>query len=179
MARHVALLRGINVGGRNKLPMSELVALFEAVGCRSVRTYIQSGNVVFEGGSALGRRVVHDIPRLVEERFGFRVPVLVRSAKDIHGAIAANPFLQEPTDPTHLHIGFLAAAPGETAIESLDPERSSTDRFVVRGREVYLHVPGGMARTRLTTDYFDRRLGTTMTVRNWRTVTRLAEMVRL
>lgn len=157
--------------------MSELVELFEAVGCRAVRTYIQSGNVVFDGGTAVSHGVVQAVPGLVEERFGLRVPVIVRSAEELHEVIAANPFLREPTDPTHLHVGFLAASPGEAAIESLDPERSRVDRFVVRGREVYLHVPGGMARTRLTTYYFDRRLGTTMTVRNWRTVTRLAELV--
>jgi len=80
-------------------------------------------------------------------------------------------------DPKHLHIGFLAETPGEEAIASLDPGRSDVDNFQVKGREVYLHVPGGLGCTKLTTDYFDRRLGTVMTVRNWRTVNKLLEMV--
>jgi uncharacterized protein (DUF1697 family) len=173
----VALLRGINVGGRNRLPMKELAGLFETVGCASVRTYIQSGNVVFDGGASEARAVVDRIPGLVEEHHGFRVPVLVRTAAEIRVVIAGNPFLRESVDPAHLHVGFLSDAPTKEAVGSLDPDRSDSDRFGVHGREVFLHVPGGMARTRLTTDYFDRRLGTTMTVRNWRTVNRLAEMM--
>ena len=174
---HVALMRGINVGGKNKLPMKDVVALFEKVGCRSVRTYIQSGNVVFQGDPAVAESVVDEVPRRIAKRFGYWVPVVLRSAEELRDAATRNPFVAEQPDPKHLHVGFLADAPDSDAVASLDPARSTGDRFAVLGREVYLHVPGGMARTKLTTDYFDRRLDTVMTVRNWRTVSRLLEMV--
>jgi len=174
---HVALLRGINVGGKNKLPMKELAALFGNAGCSTVRTYIQSGNVVFEADAEVAGRVPTEISLRIVERFGYTVPVVMRTSKELRAALDDNPFLAEATDPEHLHVGFLAQAPSPEGLASLDRARSEVDSFCVVGREVYLHVPGGMGRTKLTTDYFDRRLGTVMTVRNWRTVNALLDMV--
>ena len=171
-------MRGINVGGRNKLPMGDLRVLLEQAGCRSVRTYIQSGNVVFEGDSSLAGRIASEVPLLIEARFGFAPPVILRSADELAAAVAANPFDASDADPGHLAVGFLADRPASGAVARLDPDRSPGDRFEVVDREVYLYVPGGLARTKLTTDYFDRRLDTVMTVRNWRTTNRLLEMVR-
>jgi uncharacterized protein (DUF1697 family) len=174
---HVALLRGINVGGRNKLPMKQLAALFEEVGCDDVRTYIQSGNVVFTAPAKVAAKSTTQVPKLILERVGMNVPIVLRSAAEFQKAVARNPFLAGDADPTHLHVGFLATRPSAGAVASLDAARSDIDRFEVLGSEVYLHVPGGMGRTKLTSDYFDRRLGTVMTVRNWRTVNKLLEMV--
>lgn len=174
--QHIALMRGINVGGKNKLPMQELAAIFEEAGCVSVRTYIQSGNVVFEADQELVDELAEDVPRRIQGRFGLLVPVVLRTADALRRIVARNPFVGEDTDPKHLHVGFLAEAPGAEAVASLDPVRSNVDSFAVLDAEVYLHVPGGMGRTKLTTDWFDRRLGTVMTVRNWRTVNALVEM---
>lgn len=173
---YVALLRGINVGGRHKLPMKALARLFEAVGCRDVRTYIQSGNVVFGIGSASPDGLADEVGRRIRAGFGFEAPVVLRRADALEAVIAANPFLGEGAEEGHLHVGFLAGRPSDEAVESLDPARSDVDSFRVVGTEVYLHVPGGMGRTKLTTDWFDRRLETTMTVRNWRTVTKLVAL---
>ena len=175
--RFVALMRGINVGGKNKLLMKDLVELFEEAGCREVRTYIQSGNVVFEGDSGLADRVRAEVPRAIADGFGYSVPVVLRTTQELRDAVARNPFVNEAADPKHLSVGFLAEEPSAEAVASLDPGRSTVDSFAVVGKEVFLHVPGGMARTKLTTDYFDRRLGTIMTARNWRTVNKLLEMV--
>jgi uncharacterized protein (DUF1697 family) len=175
--KHVALMRGINVGGKNKLLMKDLVRVFEEAGCREVSTYIQSGNVVFAGDAALAAGLRTDVPRRIADRFGHHVPVVLRSAKELKDAADRHPFAAEATDPKHLHVGFLSEAPSADAIASLDPARSSVDSFAVIDEEVFFHVPGGMARTKLTTAYFDRRLGTIMTVRNWRTVHKLLEMV--
>jgi uncharacterized protein (DUF1697 family) len=112
----------------------------------------------------------------IEERFGFQVPVVLRSARELRDAADRHPYLASATDHKHLHVGFLAASPDAASVSSLDPARSAVDRFAVLGREVFLYVPGGMARTKLTTDFFDRGLGTVMTVRNWRTVNKLLEM---
>jgi len=177
LGSHVALMRGINVGGKNKLPMKDLVALFEEAGCREVRSYIQSGNVIFEADPELADRVRTDVPRAIAERFGYSVPLVLRTARELREVAARNPFVTEAADPKHLGVGFLSEAPSPAAVASLDPARSSVDAFAIVGKEIFLHLPGGMARTKLTTDYFDRRLGTIMTTRNWRTVNKLVEML--
>jgi uncharacterized protein (DUF1697 family) len=173
---HVALLRGINVGGKHKLPMKDLVALLEDAGCSRVRTYIQSGNVVFETPESSVADLAADIERRIGKRFGYEVPIVLRSAEALRAVASGNPFLAQGAEETHLHVGFLADPPTPEAVASLDPSRSEIDSFRVVGADVYLHTPGGMGRTKLTTDWFERRLGTRMTVRNWRTVGKLVEM---
>jgi uncharacterized protein (DUF1697 family) len=175
--RHVALLRGINVGGKNKLPMKQLVALFETAGCSDVRSYIQSGNVVFTADAALARRIASHIAAAIHDRHGLTVPVVMRSAEELQAVASGNPFLGAGVDPKQLHVGFLAEEPSRSAIAALDPDRSPPDRFELRGRELYLHCPNGMARTKLTNAYFDAKLATTSTMRNWRTVLKVREML--
>lgn len=173
---HVALLRGINVGGKNRLLMKDLSALFVEAGCEDVRTYIQSGNVVFRADPDLARLVPDRIAAAIVARFGFRVPVLTRTRAKLAAIVRENPFLRRGADPGKLHVGFLAARPEATVVNSLDPDRSPPDEFAVLGREVCFHCPLGLARTKFTTRYFESKLSTTMTVRNWRTVSRLHEM---
>ncbi|MBW2454859.1 MAG: DUF1697 domain-containing protein [Deltaproteobacteria bacterium] len=173
---HVALLRGINVGGKNKLPMKDLVRLFEALDCHDVRTYIQSGNVVFHAKPALARRIGDLMAAAIRERFGYQVPVVLRTAAELERAATENPFLQTDADPKTLHVAFLAARPHKSKVAGLDPKRSAGDSFVVKGQEIYLHCPNGMARTKLTNHYFDRTLDTTSTLRNLRTVQKLVEL---
>jgi uncharacterized protein (DUF1697 family) len=173
---YVALLRGINVGGKNKLPMRDLVALFEGAGCGEVRNYIQSGNIVFGCGAPVAKGLPAKLGREIEKRFGFSVPVILRTAKELADAVDENPFLKSGADIDKLHVGFLEAAPSKKAIDSLDPKRSPPDTFVVRGKEIYLSCPNGMGNTKLTNAYFDSRLATTSTMRNWKTVLKLLEM---
>ena len=173
---HIALLRAINVGGTKKLLMAELRAMFEAAGCADVRTYIQSGNVVFRGEPVLAARIPELIEAEIAETKGFQVPVVTRTAAELDAVVGSNPFLEAGADPAKLHVGFLAEAPSAARIAELDPDRSPSDAFEVRGREVYLHFPNGTARSKLTVDYFDRTLGTTITIRNWRTVRKLLDM---
>jgi len=177
MTPYVALLRAINVGGRNMLPMKDLVAIFSAAGCGGVRPYIQSGNVVFEAGAALARRVPALVEKAIADRFGFAAPVLLRTADQMRAVAGGNPFLREGADPATLHVAFLAEEPDPARVATLDPDRSPPDRFIVRGREIYLCFPKGVGRTKLGNQYFDSRLGTASTVRNWRTVLKLLEMV--
>lgn len=174
----VALLRGINVGGKNKLPMAALVELFEAAGCRDVRTLIQSGNVVFRAPARLRARLGPVVQAEIERRHGLRVPVLLREARALEEVLERNPFLGPRADTGILHVVFLAEAPTARALAALDPRRSPPDEFVVDGSEIFLRCPNGLARTKLTNAWFDAALATTSTVRNWRTVVRLAEMAR-
>lgn len=176
--RYVALLRGINVGGRRKLLMRDLTAIFVTAGCEDVRTYIQSGNVVFEAAPALADGLSKRLAAAIAESHGFQVPVVIRTAEDLDRIVRGNPFLAAGADPAKLHVGFLAAAPEPARIARLDPDRSPPDAFEVRDREVYLHFPAGVARSKLDNAYFDRTLNTVCTIRNWRTVGKLHEMLR-
>jgi uncharacterized protein (DUF1697 family) len=173
---HVALLRGINVGGKNKLAMRELAGLFTKAGCTDVRTYIQSGNVIFNATSRVAESIAKLIETGVARRFGIRAPVITRSADELRVVVEGNPFLEMGADETALHVAFLAHRPEPREVAALDTNRSPPDAFVVRGREVYLNLPNGVARSRLTNAYFDSKLGTTSTQRNWRTVRKLLEL---
>jgi uncharacterized protein (DUF1697 family) len=173
----VALLRGINVGGKNRLPMKDLVALFERAGARNVQHYIQSGNVVF--GAADGDRIAESVRRGIEDLHCLKVPLVLRTAPEMRAVLRANPFLDGPNaeaDPRLLHVAFLADKPAKERASLLDPQRSPPDAFVLNGRDLYLRLPNGAARSKLTNAYFDTTLQTTSTMRNWATVERLVEM---
>ena len=173
---NVALLRGINVGGKNRLPMKELAAMFVDLGCDDVRTYIQSGNVLFRTSPTLGKDISSLISSSILSRFGYRVPVVTRTAQDLQEIVQANPFLEAGAETDKLHVVFLPDLPDGAHVEALDPNRSPSDEFAVLGREIYLHCPNGLARSKLTNNYFDSRLSTTSTMRNWRTVLELLEL---
>lgn len=172
---HVALLRGVNLGER-RLPMTDLAAMFRDAGCSDVRTYIHSGNVVFRAGSTLARRAPGLVSQAIKVRFGFETPIVTRTAPQLEGVASHNPFLKAGADPKSLHVMFLMDRPGETRIAGLDPDRSPPDEFAVRGHEVYLLCPNGLGRSKLTTAYFDSKLRTVGTTRNWNTVLKLLEM---
>lgn len=176
MSRYVALLRGVNVAGKNLLPMKELAALFVAAGCTGVKTYIQSGNVVFAATPKIAERIPKVIAQRIAEQFGLQVPVVVRSAEEWAAAIRNNPFLPGESEDA-LHVYFLADPPHPDHVDKLDANRSHPDRFTLSNREVYLHLPNGMGRTKLTNAYFDSKLKTVSTARNWRTVLKLHEML--
>lgn len=171
---HVLLLRGVNVGGRNRLAMRDLVAVVEAAGGRGARTYIQSGNVVCALDPAAAADVAREVEAAITARHGVRSPVVVRSRSSWEEVLRAEAF--PGADEATLHVAFLAEAPAAERAARLDPDRSPGDRFVLRGREVFLHLPNGVAGTRLTNDWLDRALGTVSTVRNWRTVRAIAAL---
>ena len=165
----IALLRGVNVGGRNSLPMAGLRGLLADLGAEDVSTYIQSGNAVFRGGPD-----ADSISHAVEARFGFRPRCVVLAASDLAQAIAENPFPEAEATPKALHLFFLAG-PATVDPAALDTAKSAAERWRLRGRVFYLHSPLGLARSKLA-EGIDRRLGTAATGRNWNTVLRLAEM---
>jgi uncharacterized protein (DUF1697 family) len=170
----LALLRGINVGGKNKLPMRDLAGMFEEAGCEKVRTFIQSGNVVFSATASVSKDLAGIVTSRIEERFGYKAPLILRTAQQLRSVIAGNPFSQAEDI---LHVMFLADRPDQTKIAALDPDRSAPDRFIVNGQEIYLHLPNGVGKSKLTNAWFDSKLGTVSTARNWRTVTKLLEMM--
>lgn len=175
VSTHIALLRGINVGGKNSMPMKTLIAIFERAGCTGVRTYIQSGNVVFETSAV--SRAVSSVTRACSREFGFEIPIVVRTARELRAVTTNNPFFEKKkTDTDALHVVFLADVPDAKSVAALDPNRSPPDELAVRGREIYLRCPNGIGRSKLTNAWFDTTLGTISTMRNWRTVLALLEM---
>jgi uncharacterized protein (DUF1697 family) len=172
----VALLRAINVGGRNGLPMKTLVEMFESLGCRNVRTYIQSGNVVFEASDTLHRRLPKAVTEAIQKQCGFSVPVVTRSEAELATVARAHAFAKRTKDPKALHVAFLADVPGAERIALLDPKRSPPDEFKVIGREIHLLLPNGVGKSKLTNVYLDAKLGTVSTIRNLATIRTLHEM---
>lgn len=173
---HVALLRGINVGGKNTLLMKDLVAMFIQAGCSAVRTYIQSGNVVFRAPPRIAKGIAATVSDAIEDASGLRVPVVLRTAEELRAVAESHPLLKAGVEPRTLQVVFLADEPSRTLVEALDAARSPKDSFTVRGREVYLHCPEGVGRSKLTNGYFDSTLRTTSTMRSWKTVLKLAEL---
>lgn len=180
VAAYAGFLRGVNVGGKRKLPMDHLRAYLGDLGAANVRSYIQSGNVVFEVAphdlDALHAAFVANAP----DRFGFDLAWTVRSAVELERAVLVNPFLVDeraPGDGKTLHVGFLDRTPDPSAVAALPPSPSPPDAYQVLGREVYFSFPNGVGRSKLAASRMFDALGASMTVRNWRTVTTMLEMV--
>ena len=175
---YLALLRGINVGGKAKLPMKELIGIFEGCGATGVKTYIQSGNVVFRAASQqAASECVAGVTAAIARVYGYPGRIVLRTAKELRECYTKNPFLKAGAAQPSLHVYFLADQPEAAAVKALDPTRSAPDEFDVRGREIYLFLPDGMARTKLSNAYFDSKLKTVSTARNWNTVGKLVEMM--
>jgi uncharacterized protein (DUF1697 family) len=178
MSTYVALLRGVNVGGKNMIPMAELRSSLSALGYQDVVSYIQSGNLVFRAGPGKPQDIATAIEKQIAASFGRNVTVIVRTPAELEAIAEGNPFLGGKTDVSRLHVVFLESAPPAKAGAELDPGRSPPDEFRLQGREIYLHLPNGMGRSKLTIDYFERRLGVAATARNWKTVLRLLALAK-
>lgn len=175
MQRWVGLLRGINVGGKRKVPMAELREAAESVGLSNVSTYIQSGNLIFESGRS-ATEISADLRSVIRARFEIDVPVVLRTS-DAFGAIGrSHPFESDETDQRFLMVGFLDREPTQQTVAILDAANLAPDRHVVSGSEIFIDYPEGSARSKLTADLIDRKLEVICTMRNWRTVQKLAEL---
>ncbi len=169
MKTYIALFRGINVGGHNKMPMKELASLLEGLGLVGVRTYIQSGNVVFRASKGTAAQWSETIRTAVEGGFGFSPWVLVMEASALAKAAAANPYPQAEADHKTLHLFFLAAKPKSNDLEAMDRIKTPTESYTLLGTVFYLHAPDGIGKSKLA-ERTERLLGVEATARNWRTV---------
>ena len=176
MGAYVAMLRGINVAGKNKIKMPELQALFVGLGHGDVTTYIQSGNVVFTSSATSTSALVSAIEKRIAREFDVDVVALVRTKAELGKVIAGNPFVRARADLAKLHVTFLAKKPGAALVRALDGLSADPDEFRVLGREVYLHCPAGYGTTKLNNAFWERRLKTAATTRNWNTITKLFEL---
>ncbi len=173
---YFALLRGINVGGNHPLPMHLLRRSFGELGCTGVRTYIQSGNVVFRSGTA-PQTLAAQIGASVEREAGFAPDVLIRPGAWLAQALRANPFAEAEAEPARLHLYFLVEPPADADVDKLAQLARPSERFVLTRELLYLDAPEGIGRSRLATK-IESAVGVTVTARNWRTASRLLEMVK-
>ena len=177
MPIYIAMLRGINVGGKKIVRMEKLRISFEALEFGRVRTYVQSGNVVFEAERASPDDLSKTIAEKISKDFGFPIPVVVRTSDEMGKIVGGNPFLNErELDLSKLHVTFLAALPAKNAKERIDALNAGPDQFRIRGREIYLYCPDGYGRTRLSNNAIEKALSVGATTRNWKTVSTLARV---
>ena len=177
MPAYVALLRGINVSGRNTIKMEQLRGLCNRLGFERVDTYLQSGNIVFQAATKNPADLSKRIRETILNSFRFDIPVIVRTSKEIENVLANNPFLKEKdVDTSKLHVTFLQEAAQRSSLEKLEGLATGQDRFCPASREIYLDCRGGYGRTKLSNNAIEKALSVTATTRNWRTTNTLYEM---
>jgi uncharacterized protein (DUF1697 family) len=177
METWIALLRGVNVGGNNKLPMKSLVAELESIGLSDVKTYIQSGNVVLRCPAARASKLGSEIATAISEKFGFEPKVMLINAKELTKAKKANPFPEavDEMEGRTLHFFFLASVPKTVDKDRLEAVRRPSERWQIKGAVFYLHTPEGFGDSKLATQV-EKILGVSVTARNLRTVNALLEL---
>jgi uncharacterized protein (DUF1697 family) len=173
--RWVALLRGINVGRARQVSMPRLTEVLTARGYGNVRTHLRSGNVLVDS-PLTEAELVTDLERAIEQEFGFAVPVVVRTAEELAAVIAGDPLATVATDPARYLVTFLPEPPASDRVDALPPVEDGGGDYLVRGRELYLWLPDGIANTPLAAWKWDRLLGVAGTGRNWNTVSKLGEL---
>lgn len=167
MNTHIALFRGINVGGHGILPMKDLRALLEGLGLTGVKTYLQSGNAVFQSRARDARRLERKIGKAIQESRGFTPEILVLSVADFRAALEANPFPAGEDDPRTLHLFFLKSRPENPDLARLKSLQNGNEEFELTDAVFYLHAPDGIGRSKLAADV-EKALGVPGTGRNWR-----------
>jgi uncharacterized protein (DUF1697 family) len=175
MATWIVLLRGVNVGGANRLAMADLRALIGSLGHTAVSTYIQSGNIVLTSARSDRHALAAEICAGIGQLHGLSVSAVLRTPEELRAALAANPFTTEP-EATKVLITFLSEVPAAENLAKLEGDRFAPDRFQLLGSEIYLHYPTGAGRSKMTLEYFEKRLAVRGTARNLNTVSKLIEL---
>ena len=174
---YISLLRGINVSGQKMIKMSELASLYESIGFGNVRTYVQSGNVIFESTINDPVKIQNKIEKGLEANFGYQVKVIIRTPDEIKEIIKKNPFIKKPgVDIIRLYVSFLSNVPAPALLKDLTVNKKPSEEFKIIGKEVYLYMPEGFGTSKLQIGVFEKKLSTIATARNWKTVNMLYEL---
>lgn len=177
MKTYIALFRGINVGGKNVLPMKDLVAILKDIGARNGKTYIQSGNAVFQSEETDASLLSHAISAAIRKNHGFEPHVILLDSEEAEKAVGSNPFPEAESEPKTLHLLFLASVPKNPDLDALEAIKGGRERFVLKDSFLYLHTPDGIGRSRLAANA-EKLLGVPATGRNWRTVRKVLAMAQ-
>ena len=175
MHTSVLLLRGINVGGKNKLPMKELAEQLKLLKLENIQTYIQSGNVVFQTRRKPASKLNSRIAQAIEQSHGFLPSALVFSRAQLKAAMDCNPWPQATSEPKTLHLFFLTSPAGDADVKAIKACQTSSEKIEITDDVVYLHAPDGFGRSKLAAN-LEKHLRVSTTARNWRTVEKLSEM---
>lgn len=178
METYISILRGINVTGSKVIKMTDLEKIYHDLGFQDVKTYIQSGNVVFKSDAGLHpREISAQIEKEIQSRFGYIVPVIIRTPEELRSVISSNPFRHgDGTVAKKIYITFLEDIPLPENIEKIRSINFYPDRFSISGKEIYIDCAAGYGTTKLSNTFFEKSLKTRATTRNWNTVTKLLEM---
>lgn len=180
MTKYIAILRGINVGGHRKILMAGLREMFHNMGFLNIQSYIQSGNVIFDfDRKEKKHKIAGKIEKQIHETFGFNVPVIVRTAKEIRQAVSENPFVKEGVPTEGLYLTFLREIPNLECLEKIKTIDYSPDRIEIIGNNVFGFSSGKYSDSKYTNNFFEQKLKTAATTRNWKTVLKLLEMASL
>ncbi|MDT0689150.1 DUF1697 domain-containing protein [Salegentibacter sp. F188] len=175
MNSKIAILRGINVGGKRKILMADLKNLCGELGITNVQTYIQSGNIIFRATDP-SVDLENKLETAISEKFGFEVPVIVRTSEELQELVDQNPFYSLTTDINKLHLTFLKEKPAQENIQQTESFDYKPDRFKIQNKDVFIYCEGKYHQSKLTNNFFEKKLKTGATTRNWKTVLKLLEL---
>ena len=180
MRKYISMLRGINVSGQKIVTMQELKTLYESLDLKNIKTYIQSGNVIFESPDTDVSELINKLETAIKQTFGFSVIVIIRTENEFQHIIEKNPFYgKRKEDIKKLHVTFLSDTPSKSSINSMIKKvEQGVDEWFITEKEIYLYCPNGYGRTKLTNNYFENKLNVSATTRNWKTVNKLYDFVQ-
>lgn len=175
MDTYITILRGINVSGQKKIKMADLQELFESLGFQNVRTYIQSGNVIFRS-----KESPQNMVKLIEEKimdvYGWEVPVIIRNSEELKKISKSNPFIKKGKDEDRLYVTFLGVKPAAENLKNLDGVDYSPEKYILEGTNIYFYAPNGYGRAKMNNNFFENKLKVKATTRNWKTVNKLVKL---
>lgn len=179
MITYITLLRGINVSGKKKIKMADLRSHLEELNFKNIKTYIQSGNILFKSTETSLSTLEKQVKDKIQEKYGFDVPVMVKQAIDFQRVIDNNPFAKdESNDIKCMHITFLGSLPTQEQVDHLATYSYPSEEYVLENQDIYYYAPNGYGRAKMNNNFFEKKLKVSATTRNWRTVNKLSEMAK-
>ena len=180
MQSYISFLRGVNMTGHNSIKMADLLALFLKLGFADAETYIQSGNVIFtDPGDVLPSAFSTTIEQAILEKFNFIIPAMIRTSQELTYLLSTNPFLAEPDfNPAKMAVIFLHEEPSASQLLKVADVDYPPDKFKIIGRDIFIYCPNGFGRTKLYTNFFEKKMGVKGTARNWKTISTILNIVQ-
>lgn len=179
MKTYISILRGINVSGKKLIKMDALKKMYEKLNFEEIKTYVQSGNVVFSTNEKDLKKIENDISKQIEKDFGFQVPVIVFAAETLQSVIEQNPFLKDATkERSFFHVTFLADRPHTFDKTSIEDKKYADEEIQFTENAVYLYCPNGYGKTKLNNNFLESKLKVGATTRNWKTVNALLKLAK-